>query len=237
MKNWTHFRYGSWLDARVLILLFSFIRLRYFRRFQRKMACSFSNICFYLYYQKIHTKTQIYINHIDIHIHMYFSTYSYLYLHIYAAHTYTSYILLNQQKKHQFFGELSLRLDRPRWWFQSSNWIIKPPGLRGENLPKIFVWPPHADSWKIAKGLKGFFGCFFWWIWIMFFFLKPPPSDSCLLKAGVQSSTETTTLEKKRSSEPSGTDRSCWRSRGSCWGNKVDVTLRSFKQKLPSSIN
>ena len=107
MKNWTHFRYGSWLDARVLILLFSFIRLRFFRRFQRKNGLFIFKYIYiyiiYLYYQKIHTKTQIYINHIDIHIHMYFSTYSYLYLHIYAAHTYNSYILLNQQKKHQFF--------------------------------------------------------------------------------------------------------------------------------------
>lgn len=232
MKNWTHFRYGSWLDARVLILLFSFIRLRFFRRFQRKNGLFiFKYIYIYLYYQKIHTKTQIYINHIDIHIHMYFSTYSYLYLHIYAAHTYNSYILLNQQKKHQFFWgtfgltDLGGGFNRQ---IGSSN-----PKSSGWKLPKIFE-TPHTNSWKIAKDLKGVFACFFWWIWNMKS-LKPPPSDSCLLKAGVQSSTETQRSKKKvlwtqrYRSELLEVDRS---------GEKrLMLPYRTFKQKLPSSIN
>ena len=117
----------------------------------------------FLYYQKIHTTTQIYINHIDIHIHMYFSTCSYLYLHIYLyiymQHTHIPHISFTTptKKSINFLGELSLRLDRPRWWFQSSNWIF------GVKITKdLCVATPHEFIKNRKKRpLWSFFGCFF----------------------------------------------------------------------------
>ena len=156
-----------------------------------------------------------------VFLYMFVSISTYIYIYICSTHIYLIYPSLHQQKKSiNFFGELSLRLDRPRWWFQSSNWIF------GVKITKdLCVATPHEFIKNRKKRpLWSFFGCFFVMNLDNVFFLKPPPSDSCLLKAGVQSSTETHTLEKKKvlwtqryRSELLEVDRS--------GEKKVDVTL------------
>lgn len=91
----------------------------------------------------IHQSYRYTYTHVFLYMFISISTYIY----ICSTHIYLIYPSLHQQKKSiNFLGELSLRLDRPRWWVS----IVK-LDLWGENYQRSLCGHPTRIHQKSKK--------------------------------------------------------------------------------------